>query len=133
LWTDAASRLFGVEHEGGVRKQLLDELEAKQVETNTVPFTAAYVLNPVAELTDGAPAQRERLDSINATMSLVMHAKLGAVLTGAESPVVLSRAAEIARAVPVYVLHVVRDLERIGDVARLLSRWHAHDLAGPTA
>jgi hypothetical protein len=66
-------------------------------------------------------------------MSLVMHAKLGAVLTGAESPVVLSRAAEIARAVPVYVLHVVRDLERIGDVARLLSRWHAHDLAGPTA
>ena len=57
-------------------------------------------------------------------MALVMHAKLGPVLTGIESPVVLSQAADIARSVPVYSLNLVRDLERIDDVAQLLVRWH---------
>jgi hypothetical protein len=127
LWSDAAARLFGVDRDesGAVRKRLMEQLDARQVETRTVPFRAAYVLNPVAELPDGAAAMRERLDTVTATISLVIHAKLGPVLTGAESPVVLTRAADIARTVPVYALHVVRDLDRIDEVAQLLFSWHA--------
>lgn len=127
LWSDSAARLFGVDDAdpGTLRKHQMDELDPAQVETQSVPFRAAYVLNPVTELPDGAAASRDQLDTVSATMSLVMHAKLGPVLTGAESPVVLTRAAEIAHTVPVYALHVVRDLDRVGDVARQLYAWHA--------
>lgn len=133
LWTDAAARLFGVSQDGPgtVRKHQMDQLEASQVETRSVPFRAAYILNPVTELPDGAAAARDRLETVSATMSLVMHAKLGPVLAGAESPVVLTRAAEIAESVPVYALHVVRDLERLDAVAKLLFEWHAGDTRGP--
>ena len=125
LWTDSAARLFGVEADGTtVSKHLMDHLEAGQVERRTVPFKAAYVLNPVKELPDGSAVNRERLDTVAATMALVMHAKLGAVLAGVESPMVLSRAADIARTVPVYALYVVRDLERVNNVARQLFAWH---------
>ena len=137
LWTDTAARLFGVagNQGGGIRKHLMDQLEASQVERRTVPFRAAYVLNPVTELPEGAAVRRDRLDTVAATMSLVMHAKLGPVLTGVESPVVLSRAADIARVVPVYALHVVRDLDRIEAVARTLIAWHdeADDDGAPAA
>lgn len=134
LWTDTASRLFGIEHdEKGLRKQLIDQLDPAQVETGPVPFRAAYVLDPVTEGTGDAPAIRDRLETVGATMALVMHAKLGPVLTGPESPAVLSLAADIARSVPVYALHVVRDLERVDEVAQLLYGWHADgELPSPT-
>ena len=127
LWSDAAARLFGQDRESSepMRKHLMDRLDESRIERNDVPFRAAYVLNPVAELPDGAPARRDKLDTVPATMALVMHAKLGSVLTGVESPVVLSRAADIAELVPVYVLHIVRDLAVIDDVAKLLFDWHA--------
>jgi hypothetical protein len=127
LWSDTASRLFGFDQDesGVLRKRLMDQLDDAQIETRTVPFRAAYVLNPVTELPDGAAATRDRLDTVAATISLVMHAKLGPLLTGAESPVMLTRAADIARTVPVYALHVVRDLNRVDDVARQLFSWHA--------
>jgi hypothetical protein len=122
--------LFGVsaDESSGLRKHLLDRLEATQVETRAVPFRAAYVLNPVTDLSTGVPASRQRLDAVAATIALVMHSKLGPVLTGAESPVVLSQAAEIARSVPVYELSVIRDLERIDEVAQLLINWHAGEV-----
>jgi hypothetical protein len=44
---------------------------------------------------------------------------------------VLSHAANIARAVPIYVLHVVRDLNRIEDLARLVTSWHADGASSP--
>ena len=109
----------------------MDQLDASQVETQSIPFRAAYVLNPVSELPEVAAASRDRLDTVSATISLVMHAKLGPVLTGAESPVVLTRAAEIARTVPVYALHVVRDLDRVAAVAQTLFDWHAGDAMDP--
>lgn len=127
LWNDAASRLFGVgEAEGAItRKHLVDRLDPVQVETRTVPFAAAYVLNPVPSLPDGAVVARERFDPVNATLSLVAHSKLGPVLTGSESPVMLALAADIAHTVPVYALHVVRDMDRLSDVARQVMAWHA--------
>jgi hypothetical protein len=127
LWSDAASRFFGVEGEpdGPARKHLMDALDASQVERRSVPFRAAYVLNPVAELPDGAVVTRDRLDMVSATIALVMHSKLGPVLTGSEAPVILSLAADIVQAVPVYALNIVRDLERIDEAARVVTEWHA--------
>lgn len=131
LWSDAAERLFGHDREadGPMRKRLMERLEESRIERRDVPFRAAYVLKPVAELPGGIPAKRDRLETVPAAMALVMHAKLGAVLTGVESSVVLARAAEIAERVPVYLLHVVRDLAVIDDVAKLLFDWHRSDVA----
>jgi hypothetical protein len=132
LWSDTASRFFGIEGDqgGATRKHLMDHLALSQVERRSVPFRAAYVLNPVTELPDGAVATRDMLDPVSATIALVMHSKLGPVLTGSEAPVVLSRAADIVQSVPVYALNLVRDLERIDDVARVVAAWHAGEEPG---
>jgi cytochrome c551/c552 len=129
LWGDTASRLFGPGSEAREtgRKYLIDRLSSDQVETQSVPFRAAYVLNPVQELPSGAAVSRERLETVGATLALLMHAKLGPVLGGTEAPVLLSRAAAIATVVPVYALHVVRDLERVDEVARVVAGWHADE------
>ena len=125
LWSDSAGRMFGLGAEGEApRKHLIEELSAAQIQTSPVPFRAAYVLNPVASLPGGAVVAREPIDLVSATMSVVMHAKLGPILSGAESRDLLTRAGEIAAAVPVYSLQVVRDLSRVDEVARTLSSWH---------
>ena len=103
----------------------MDHLDVSQVERRSVPFRAAYVLNPVTELPGGAVVTRDRLDMVSATIALVMHSKLGPVLTGSEAPVILSLAADVVQTVPVYALNIVRDLDRIGDAARVVTAWHA--------
>jgi hypothetical protein len=126
LWGDSASRFFDSpqeQREQG-RKYLIERLPEDQVETRTVPFSAAYVLSPVANLGDGSAVQRERLGSISAVMSLLTHAKLGPILGGTEAQVLLSRAAAIAESVPVYELNVIRDLDRVEEVARTIAGWH---------
>lgn len=130
LWGDTAARLFGVEPDNRPgRKHLVDQLEPAQLETRRVPFLAAYVLSPVVELEGGAAVARERLESVPAAISLLTHSKLGAVLGGSESPVMLAMASEIARVVPVYTLKVIRNLDRVEEAARAILDWHA--LPGP--
>lgn len=131
LWGDAANRLLANDaaHEA-TRKYVVDRLPAEQLAADPVPFRAAYVLNPVQELPDGGAVSRERLDGVAAVMALLMHAKLGPVLGGTEAPTLLARAAAIAEVVPVYALHVPRNLGRIGEAARTVASWH--DGAGPS-
>jgi hypothetical protein len=126
LWSDAASRLFGVgSKDEAITKRLMDQLDDSQIETRSIPFRAAYVLSPAADLPDGAAAARLRLAPVSATIALVAHSKLGPVLSGSESPTMLALASEIARVVPVYTLHVVRDLDRVEEAARTIMEWHA--------
>jgi hypothetical protein len=126
LWNDSASRLFGVEREetNEKGKHVLNHLPDDKIETGDVPFVAAYVLSPVTELPGGAAVARERLDGVRATIELVKHAKLGPLLTGGESTVMLGCAADVARIVPVYSLQIVRDLGRIDEVAAQVLAWH---------
>jgi hypothetical protein len=128
LWGDAASRFFSApgEQEQG-RKYLIDRLPDEQVERRVAPFAAAYVLKPVAELPGGAPVLRERMETLDAVMALLTHAKLGPILGGTEAPVMLSQAAAIAETVPVYTLSVVRDLDRIEEVAGTIVGWHTSE------
>ena len=126
LWSDAAARLFGVESkEQAITKRLMDHLDDSQIETRSIPYDAAYVLSPVTELPDGAAVARTALDPVSATIALLTHSKLGPVLSGSESPTMLSLASDTARSVPVYMLHVVRDLDRLQEVARTIMDWHA--------
>jgi hypothetical protein len=131
LWSDVAGRTFGVtsDEESTMRKHLISQLAATQVELEPVPFRAAYVLNPVRELEGGSAVHRERLDTVSSTMAVLTHAKLGPILTGSESKVLLGMAAVVATHVPVYRLSVVRDLDRIGEVARTVASWHVADTA----
>lgn len=125
LWNDVANRMFGIGEAGqAARKHLVGELAEEQVETGAVPFDAAYVLNPVSDAPDGAPVVRERMDEVAATVAVLSHAKLGAILSGVESADLMARAAAVATSVPVFTLHVVRDLARIGEVAATIRRWH---------
>ncbi len=125
LWSDSAHRIFGIEQEAaGIRKHLLDTLPDAQVESRPVPFHAAYLLTPVDALPGGASVSRTHVDSVPATMAMLTHARLGPILTGPESAGLLSRTAEMAVDVPVYSLEVVRDLDRINDVARTVNSWH---------
>lgn len=125
LWGDAANRLLANDatHEAS-RKYVVDRLPPERLQMDAVPFRAAYVLNPVPEPPEGGGVSRERLDGVAAVMALLMHAKLGPVLGGAEAPTLLARAAAIAAIVPVYSLYVPRNLGRIGEAARILSSWH---------
>lgn len=129
LWTDSAARLFGVNQEERIRKHLMAQLEPSQIETRPVPFAAAYVLSPVPELPDGAAVARVPLDAVPATIALLAHSKLGPVLSGSESPVMLALASNIARTVPVYTLHIVRDLDRVDEAARVILGWHGGGFA----
>lgn len=96
------------------------------------PLSAIYLLDPVAALADPpaggapepAPPSRERVPPTIAAISLVAHVKIGRMLGPAAAPVMLERAAGVARQVPVYRLRVPRDLERLGVVARDLLASH---------
>jgi hypothetical protein len=125
LWSDAAGRIFGVgDNAEAPRKHLIDELTTARIEARSVPFRAAYVLDPVRELAGGIPVEREPMDVVAATMAVLRHAKLGPILSGAESRELLARSGAVASAVPVYSLRVVRDLQRVDDVAATILTWH---------
>lgn len=97
-----------------------------------VPLSAIYLLDPVAALAEPpaggapvpAPPSRERVPPTIAAISLVAHVKIGRMLGPTAAPVLLERAAGVARQVPVYRLRVPRDLERLGAVAADLLASH---------
>jgi len=106
-----------------ITKQMLRGLPAHKLMLKTVPLRAIYLLRPVRA--DGAtvPVQRTALPAVRAALSLVEYAKSGVLLAKSEAAVLLDRAARVANNVPVYVLEVVRDLDRLPDVARRVAEW----------
>ena len=105
-------------------KRVFGQLDVDRLLVGQAPLTAIYVLSPVNELPDSVVVRRTRLPAVSATMALVTHMKVGALLGTAEASVVLDRSAALARAVPVYRLEVVRDLQRLGEVAEAIYDWH---------
>jgi hypothetical protein len=70
--------------------------------------------------------ERTLLPPARAALVLIGHSKLGSLLGGSESPVLLERAAAIAASVPVHRLMVARDLDRLPEVAARILAWHGH-------
>lgn len=104
-------------------KDVLQFSTTRRVSAREISVAAVYILAPVARGSD-ASVLRSRIAERAATMLLMRHSRMGRMLCGADGGEMLRRAAAVARQVPVYVLHVVRDLGRIDDVACRVLKWH---------
>ncbi|MFO7586771.1 MAG: hypothetical protein R6X22_01735 [Gemmatimonadota bacterium] len=128
LWPDSAGWL-AVPPGDLVRatdgKGTLVDLEPEMLERARIPLAAVYVVIPVPPNTDVAAVERRRLPEVEAALSLVAFSKLGPLLGGSERLVVLRRAVEICRSVPVFTLRVARDHERLHEAVACLRQWHS--------
>lgn len=110
-----------------VIRHLADAMVASD---SAVPLSAVYVLQPDTRAASRCAVRRVALSPTAATLALIRFAKVGPLLGGSQAGAVMQRAAALAAAVPVYQLHVVRDLELLADVAFQLLEWHGtHTLA----
>jgi hypothetical protein len=106
-------------------KQILSRLPEDRLMLQRTVLKAIYLLAPTKAGGNPPPARRSLVPPVRAAVSLVQHAKLGALLGKSEAPVLFDRAVRVAAAVPVYELAIVRDLDRIPDVVAQLTDWHA--------
>lgn len=127
LWRDSVQATLGEATAESVpqeRKHRVDDLTDDQIQSLPIRFATAYILTPVNELPEGRAVMRESIDSIAATLSLVQHAKLAPLLSGGEAGALFSQTASVAGSIRVYDLYVTRDLSRLSEVAKTISRWH---------
>jgi hypothetical protein len=110
--------------EAAFTKQILRGLPPDKLMFESVPLAAVYIVVPTRPERGGAAGTRTRLPAVRAALSLVEHSKSGALLGKSEAPALFDRAVSVAREVPVFELAVLRDLARIGEVARQLAEWH---------
>jgi hypothetical protein len=106
-------------------KSTITQLPEEKLVWEQFPLTAIYLLAPVNELPGSdAVVERIRLDPLAGVLALVPNTKLGSLLGQMEAAVVLQRAASVTSAIPVYTLRVVRDLDRLPELADQLFAWH---------
>jgi hypothetical protein len=123
LWTDSL-RALGVEADSpATEKPTVGPLPPDRLERAEVPLVACYLLNPVSA-EDAPIARSARLSSVQSALAFVRFSKLGALMGGAEAPVVLDRAAQLAGCTPMYAIDVARDLGRLDAAATALLGWH---------
>jgi hypothetical protein len=85
---------------------------------------AIYVLSPVTSDPAGRAAWRKPLAPSEATIALAHQTKLPASLVGLRAAgSQLVAAAAVAATVPVWTLHAVRDVGRLGDLVRQIIEW----------
>jgi len=85
---------------------------------------AIYVLSPVAREADGPAVRRARLSRTDATIALAHQTKLPDSLVGFRAAgSQLAVAAAVAASVPVWRLHTVRDVARLGTTVRQIIEW----------
>lgn len=149
VWDDTARRIIGdhagLESVGAIRlqrrdgkawptepfagttvtsKQILSRLPEDRLMRERTTLKVLYILAPTEADTNCPAARRTLLPAVRAAVSLVLHAKLGALLGKSEARVLFERAVTVAEAVPVYELAIVRDLDRIPEVVAQLTAWH---------
>jgi hypothetical protein len=131
LWRDSFDRIaprLPTDLGSGV-KPILRGFPAAARRKRPTPFAAAYLLQP-GPGGRGLRPERAPVSPRDAVLSLVAHAKIGALLQPAESGLLLRTAHAIARSIPVYALTVPRDWEQLPEVVRAIQGWHA---GGPRA
>ena len=87
-------------------------------------MSAIYLLVPRQGNGNGPVVHRAPVAAVPAALSLVGHAKIGALLGKSEAPLVFDRAVRVASRAAVYRLDLPRDFERIGYVVSQLAMWH---------
>lgn len=103
-------------------KQIVTDLPGDRRTTAPAPLAALYLIDPVHP--EGADVSWVALPSMSSAMSVVAHVKIGKMLGATAAPVMLERAAAIARQVPVRRLQMPRDLTRLEAVVRTILSWH---------
>ncbi|MGQ0642816.1 MAG: hypothetical protein ACT4P6_18890 [Gemmatimonadaceae bacterium] len=125
LWEQTAQRFARLGDGRPVlsEKRIFEELPSEWLAHDAVPLAAVYALVPAAPESADA-VRREALDGPGATIALIQYQKLGALLGGSDAARVFDHAASLAARIPVYRLHIARDLARLGHVTESLVRWH---------
>lgn len=126
LWEQTAERFAQL---GGGRpvpseKRIFEDLPPAWLAQQPAVLASIYTLVPAAA-DDVESVRREALDGPGATVAMIQYQKLGALLGGLDAVRVFEHAAALASRVPVYALHVARDLERLNEVTAALAGWHA--------
>ena len=127
LCSDSAQKFIGAEtpHRFGIDgKHIVDHKGADLVMLGQTPLSAIYLLQPVVRGVGAPAASRTRLTVSQAAISILSHAKIGALLGKAEASVVFDRAVTLAHLIPVYRLEVVRDFDQIDDAVDTIMGWH---------
>ncbi|MGQ0538910.1 MAG: hypothetical protein ACT4R6_08210 [Gemmatimonadaceae bacterium] len=126
LWHDSAARFAQLGPGRLIRseKHIFEQLPSEALAADAAPLGALYTLVPVAPDSPTA-VERVPLDPIAATIAIIQYQKLGALLGGSEAARVFERAATLAGKLPVYRLHVARDIARVNEVAARVAAWHS--------
>lgn len=126
LWKDARARLDtgDATAHGTGPKRMLTDLAPESLMLEPQPLRAIYLLAPYRSESIDDCLQRQRLPTVQSALSLVRHAKLGSLLGKTEATTLLDRASTLAMHVPVYILRVVRDFDRLNAAVEQLRQWH---------
>lgn len=133
LWRDSAERVAvssesipGTESEAKVQRRWA---ERRGDEASRVPFTAAYLLAPVAD-NASASVQRVKLGGVAGSLALLSQAKIVNLLGAEGRAALLGSLSDLTARVPVYRLLVPRNFERLPELVQALREWHRHPAAG---
>lgn len=108
----------------GAKKTLVG-LPRESLVWEAAPLAAIYALTPFRSTATRSGTWREPLAPVDGALRLAMHGKLADPLIGAAAVGARLRSiAAVVCRVPVYALHVPRDLRVVVDVADRLLAWH---------
>ena len=122
LWEDSARALGARTQPAEGVKPSIDCLTPDQLACEAVPLGACYVLGSAEA---ASAVVRHRVPPPEAAVAVVRYSKLGALAGGPEAAVVLGRAAELIRRLPVFGVTVPRDLGALQSAAASFVAWHA--------
>jgi hypothetical protein len=105
-------------------KHVTAPLVESRVMTEPAPLRGIYVLHPAVSASPERIVDAGGLDPLRSTASLAAFAKIGRMLGRDQAKVILDRAGDVARYVPVETLLVHRDLERLPDAAAEILAWN---------
>lgn len=105
-------------------KVFLPPFPADRVLNRASILSALYFLEPTKPGPEAEATERTRLPSVLATIRLLGHAKIGAMLGPSFARALMDDAGAVASHVPVFDLRVVRDLHRLPSVVDRLVGWH---------
>ena len=107
--------------------RVVDELPPSQLAPARAPLGALYMLTPMNPAPDRPAVVRRLLPTPQAALSILGFAKMGELFRAAHAATTFERATHIAQHTPVYALEIVRDMNRIEEVAETIVRWHEGD------
>lgn len=112
-------------------KGTLTHLPPTRLAWKAAPLAALYLIHPTSGgLEEG---RRTQLESMDGVLGLVRHTKLTEELIGhEEAGKMLGWIAEVVARVPVYSVHIPRDLDHLAEMAVRILDWHDEENARRT-